>query len=71
VLVSLPTFQKQSINLFQTVQTTMSAVLRYKSESYNTYCTLDVRGSMHHSINYIEINNKMQLFTRIYYSNVY
>jgi len=49
----------------------MSAVLRYKSESYNTYCTLDVRGSMHHSINYIEINNKMQLFTRIYYSNVY
>ena len=32
---------------------------------------LDVRGSVHHSINHTEITNKMQLCTRIYYSNVY
>jgi len=32
---------------------------------------LDVRGSVHHSINHIEITNKMQPCTRIYYSNVY
>jgi len=34
---------------------------------------LDVRGSVHHtrSKNHIEITNKMQLFTRVYYSSVY
>ena len=32
---------------------------------------IDVRGSVHRSINHIEITNKMQLFTRIYYSNIY
>jgi len=31
----------------------------------------DFRGSVHHRINYIEITNKMQPFTRIYYSNAY
>jgi 3-methyladenine DNA glycosylase AlkC len=30
-----------------------------------------VRGSVHHNINYIEMTNEMQLFTRIYYSSVY
>jgi len=37
----------------------------------NTFYPVDVRRSRHHSINYIEITNRMQLFTRIYYSNVY
>jgi hypothetical protein len=31
---------------------------------------LDVRGSVHHSTNRIEVTNKMQPCTRIYYSNV-
>jgi hypothetical protein len=37
----------------------------------NTVRKVDVHGSVHHSIDYIEITNKMQLFTRIYYSSVY
>ena len=32
---------------------------------------LDVRGSVHHTINHTEITNKMQPCTSIYYSNVY
>jgi len=31
---------------------------------------LDVRGSMHHNTNPIEITNKMRSCSRIYYSNV-
>ena len=35
------------------------------------YHLFDVRGCVHRSINHIEITNKVHLFTRIYYSNVY
>ena len=36
--------------------------------NYNS--ELDVHGSVRHSINYLEITNKMLLYIRIYYSNV-
>jgi hypothetical protein len=32
---------------------------------------LDIHGSLHHSIEHIEITNKMRLRIRIYYSTVY
>jgi len=57
--------------------TSNESVIRQKwkdsldNEVVTYICLLDVRGSVHRSINYIEITNKMQLFTRIYYSNVY
>jgi hypothetical protein len=38
--------------------------------TYSVY-KLDVHGSVHHNTNHIEIINKMQPCTRIYYSNVY
>jgi len=37
----------------------------------NIVVQLDVQGSVHHSVNYLEITNKMRPYIRIYYSKIF